>query len=134
MDKVIEIQKLANEALGMCSERSPRWRAVVLKLEELLGVIQAIEALYKGDEDGLLTDIPTHLPPQYYRECADEDGAMTKYKVVTDKDSYIEGAKSQLDITRREGQEEKRVMLMQLDCCPSYFEMQEVLKGLMEGL
>lgn len=30
---------LVNEALGMCSERSPRWRAVVLKLEETLATI-----------------------------------------------------------------------------------------------
>jgi len=35
--------------------------------------------------------IPQYLPNKYYRECADEDGCMTKYRVVTDRDSYREG-------------------------------------------
>lgn len=42
-------------------------------------------------------DIPKFLPEQYIRECADEDGCMTKYKIPTDKATYFEGAQAQLN-------------------------------------
>ena len=46
-------------------------------------------------------DIPQFLDGKY-RECADEDGAIQKYKVVTDKDSYREGyRKAEQEIKRK---------------------------------
>ena len=47
-----------------------------------------------------LTDeqVPQYLPKKYYRECADEDGCMTRYRYVTDKPSYLEGADAQYNL------------------------------------
>jgi len=43
-----------------------------------------------------LTDAPMWLPDEYYRKCADEDGAIQKYRLRVDKLSYLEGTKAQL--------------------------------------
>ncbi len=51
------------------------------------------------------SEIPLHLPKKYFRECADEDGVITKYRVVTHKESYLEGAQAQLEACEREAQE-----------------------------
>ena len=53
LQKTIQVKNDINETLGMCSERSPRWRAVVLKLENIL---QQIDALYTqpSTPEGLL--------------------------------------------------------------------------------
>ena len=48
-DKIEQVKKTINEALGMCSERSPRWRSVVLKLEEVLQ--QCDTALYSPEPE-----------------------------------------------------------------------------------
>lgn len=36
-------------------------------------------------------DIPQFLPTTYFRECAAEDGTMTKYKIPTHEESYTVG-------------------------------------------
>ncbi len=43
-----------------------------------------------------IKDVPQYLPEKYYRECADEDGAITKYRLLTDYTSYEAGCQAQL--------------------------------------
>jgi len=81
--------------------------------------------LNKGDDEGLLKreDIPTHLPfPPYYRNCADEDGAMTQYKQLTDEDSYYEGAKAQQALDKRREQERAERIFKAIEAKAMYFQ------------
>jgi len=64
MNRIEEVKKILNNVLGMCSERSPRWRAVVLELEALLLKLDEPQPL--TDEERLLTpDELAHLKAEY---------------------------------------------------------------------
>jgi len=67
---------------------------------------QILSLVCKRIEGVELSEIPKFLPNEYYRECADEDGVIQKYKLPTHTQSFAEGAKafrqSILDVIKEE--------------------------------
>jgi len=128
MDKIIEI--LAENDVYVASYGSPVYIETLRK-----ELAQQIEALFpKGDSEGLvqLEDLPS-LYIEWASSIVDlmfGKAELEPQAGVKVRDWLTNILRLQQAITRKEARE----MLMKLDRCSSYLEMNEVLKELMEGL
>jgi hypothetical protein len=128
MNKVIEILRGFTNGTynteGLNLEEQLEWKAKLI-----------VEALFpKGDSEGLLKD--EELKAKYKELWL--EWFNTKDTTIDEDNDLLEVIKGLLKLQqaldKQKEQERKRIMLMKLDRCTSYPEMNEVLKELMEGL